>query len=239
MGEIIKTIRKIKNQVSGDKPKRSFRKKETTPKYETLEERLVRKNGQYMSFLNEETSSGLYGLLRRSLNTISGTPLDQFVNAMCFRAEAVNEGFLTLAKAGNFLTACSMIRLQLDSALICLAGLKAKNQFEFFVAFNSGTPINKLKDADGNLLTQGYLSKSFDDPIVKEIFDNGNRFVHPSRLFQDESIDLTDGLKLLNYGEYKTPESIRKEAYRQMLIANNLLAKFIHEWIKIKNPDLH
>jgi hypothetical protein len=42
----------------------------------------------------------------------------------------------------------------------------------------------------------------------------------------------------MNYREYQAPEKIRKEAYRQMLIANNLLAKYLHEWIKIKNPDL-
>lgn len=204
---------------------------------QSIEELLARNDGQYITFLKERSNSNLYGALRKSLNATSATPLDQFVNAMCFRAEAVNEGFITLAKAGNFLSACSMIRLQLDSALICLAGLKAKNQFEFFVAFNSGTPINKLKDQEGNLLTQNYLVKSFDNPEIKAIFDNGNRYVHPSRLFQDESIDLTDGLRLMDYREYQVPDKIRKEAYRQMVIANNLLAKYLHEWIKIKNSD--
>lgn len=237
MGNIIKTFRKIEKAISGEKAKPATPRKPANRSL-SLEARLAKNDGQYITFLNEQSNSGLYGSLRKSLNSTSATPLDQFVNAMCFRAEAVNEGFLTLAKAGNFLTACSMIRLQLDSALICLAGLKAKNQFEFFVAFNSGTPINKLKDQEGNLLTQNYLAKSFENPEIKEIFDNGNKYVHPSRLFQDESIDLTDGLRLMNYREYQAPEKIRKEAYRQMLIANNLLAKYLHEWIKIKNPEL-
>ena len=163
MGNIIKTFRKIEKAISGEKAKPATPRKPANRSL-SLEARLAKNDGQYITFLNEQSNSGLYGSLRKSLNSTSATPLDQFVNAMCFRAEAVNEGFLTLAKAGNFLTACSMIRLQLDSALICLAGLKAKNQFEFFVAFNSGTPINKLKDQEGNLLTQNYLAKSFENP---------------------------------------------------------------------------
>lgn len=237
MDIIKKAYKKITEQPTNKsyKPRNKGTSTIRDSKYESLDHRVERLNGKYMTFLTNESSAGLFGLIRKSMNTVSGTPLDQFVNAMCFRAESVNEGFLLLTKAGNFLAACSMIRLQLDSALICMAGLKAKNQHEFFLAFNSGTPINKIKDAEGNLLTQNYLAKSFEDEEIKAVFDNGNKFVHPSRLFQDESIDLTDGLKLLTYKEYSTPENIRKEAYKQMLIANNLLAKELHEWVKIKN----
>lgn len=237
MDIIKKAYKKITEQPTDKsyKPRNNVTSPIRDSKYESLDHRVERLNGKYMTFLTNESSAGLFGLIRKSMNTVSGTPLDQFVNAMCFRAESVNEGFLLLTKAGNFLAACSMIRLQLDSALICMAGLKAKNQHEFFLAFNSGTPINKIKDAEGNLLTQNYLVKSFEDEEIKAVFDNGNKFVHPSRLFQDESIDLTDGLKLLTYKEYSTPENIRKEAYKQMLIANNLLAKELHEWVKIKN----
>ena len=111
MGNIIRTFRKIEKAISGEKSKPTPRK--SVNRSQSLESRLEKYDGQYITFLNEQSNSGLYGSLRKSLNSTSATPLDQFVNAMCFRAEAVNEGFLTLAKAGNFLTACSMIRLQL------------------------------------------------------------------------------------------------------------------------------
>lgn len=191
----------------------------------------------YTYISNLKYSEKMYQAFRNAMEIKAATPIDLFVHSITFRAEAINSGYLTLTEQGNYLCAIALIRMQIDNFLLAWAGLACKDRDKFFVYYNSGKPINQLTDKDGNKLTQGYIVKTYAeiDPLVKVIYQNGNDYVHPSRLFQDESIDLTNGIQLLSYKEHECSEETKREAKKHMLITNNLIANILCRWVMLKH----
>lgn len=191
----------------------------------------------YTYISNLSYSEKTYQAFRNAMEITSATPIDLFVHSITFRAEAINNGYQALTEGGNYLCAIALIRMQLDNFLIAWAGLACKNRDEFYVAYQSGKPINKLTDKEGNRLTQNFIVNSYAeiDPLVKEIYKNGNDFIHPSHIFQEQSIDLTNGIRMRSYKEYECPEPMKREAKKHMMIANNLLCNILCRWVQLKH----
>lgn len=200
---------------------------------------LVRINDKYpyTYISNLMYSEKTYNTFREAMETKAASPIDLFVHSITFRAEAINNGYQTLTEHGNYLCAIALIRMQLDNFLIAWAGLACKNRDEFYVAYQSGKPINKLTDKEGKLLTQNFIVNSYAeiDPLVKEIYQNGNDFIHPSHIFMEHSIDLTNGIRMQSYKEYECPEPMKREAKIHMMIANNLLCNILCRWVQLKH----
>ena len=191
----------------------------------------------YTYISNLRYSEKTYNTFRKAMEITSATPIDLFVHSITFRAEAINNGYQALTESGNYLCAIALIRMQLDNFLIAWAGLACKNRDEFYVAYQSGKPINKLTDKEGNRLTQNFIVNSYAeiDPLVKEIYQNGNDFIHPSHIFMEHSIDLTNGIRMQSYKEYECPEPMKREAKIHMMIANNLLCNILCRWVQLKH----
>ena len=191
----------------------------------------------YTYISNLRYSEKTYNTFRKAMEITSATPIDLFVHSITFRAEAINNGYQALTESGNYLCAIALIRMQLDNFLIAWAGLACKNRDEFYVAYQSGKPINKLTDKEGNRLTQNFIVNSYAeiDPLVKEIYKNGNDFIHPSHIFMEHSIDLTNGIRMQSYKEYECPEPMKREAKIHMMIANNLLCNILCRWVQLKH----
>lgn len=166
-------------------------------------------------------------------------PINLFVHGITHKAQAITRGYITLTRSGNYICAISLIRILLDCALLAWAGLAARNRDQFFLAYNAGTPINRLEDKNGNKLTQGFIVRTLSEqlPAVKEIFDDASGFVHTSRAAQDGSIDLTNEVRLLSYESFQTPERARKKANEQMRQANDILITILAKWVKIKHGE--
>ena len=202
---------------------------------------LVRANERYAYtyISNLSYSEKTYQAFRNAMEIRSATPIDRFVHSLTFRAEAINNGYITLTEQGNYLCAMALIRMQIDNFLIAWAGLACKDRTKFFTYYDSGMPINRLTDRDGNLLTQGYIVNSYAeiDPIIKEIYKNGNDYIHPSHVIQEASIDLTNGIQMLSYKEYQCPDSLKREAKKHMMIANNVLCNILCRWVLLKHGN--
>lgn len=180
-----------------------------------------------------------YELIREAMEIEDAAPINLFVHGITHKAQAITKGYITLTKSGNYICAISLIRILLDCALLAWAGLAARNRDQFFLAYNAGTPINRLEDKNGNKLTQGFIVRTLSEqlPAVKEIFDDASGFVHTSRAAQDGSIDLTNEFRLLSYENYQTPEKTRKKAHEQMRQANNILIAILAKWVKLKHGE--
>ncbi len=240
----------IKEETTTDSPMRNrglrdseIRKSIRTPyrrrNYADYINELVMANERYAYtyISNLSYSEKTYQAFRNAMEITSATPIDLFVHSITFRAEAINNGYQALTEGGNYLCAIALIRMQLDNFLIAWAGLACKNRDEFYVAYQSGKPINKLTDKDGKFLTQNFIVNSYAeiDPLVKEIYQNGNDFIHPSHIFQEQSIDLTNGIGMRSYKEYECPEPMKREAKKHMMIANNLLCNILCRWVQLKH----
>lgn len=213
-------------------------KKMVDKPYEKLMELIDKHpNGHYLSSVGK--ASEWYELIRAAMEIEDAAPINLFVHGITHKAQAITKGYITLTKSGNYICAISLIRILLDCALLAWAGLAAKNRDQFFLAYNAGTPINRLEDKNGNKLTQGFIVRTLSEqlPAVKEIFDDASGFVHTSRAAQDGSIDLTNEFRLLSYENYQTPEKTRKKAHEQMRQANNILIAILAKWVKLKHGE--
>lgn len=242
---LIKTYKNVnpffKALFKEEKPKVQRRTQHTTRKKEYMDyiNDLVKINEKYpyTYISNLKYSEKTYQAFRNAMEIKSATPIDLFVHSITFRAEAINSGYLALVEQGNYLCAMALIRMQVDNFLTAWAGLACKDRDKFFVYYNSGKPINKLTDKDNNNLTQGYIVNSYAevDPLIREIYKDGNDYIHPSHVFQEESVDLTSGIRMLSYKDYECSEELKKEAKKHMLVANNVLANILCRWVQLKH----
>lgn len=234
-------IKNVYREITRDSIDRRIRESIRTPVWDYMDgiRDLVRINERYpyTYISNLRYSEKTYNTFRKAMEITSATPIDLFVHSITFRAEAINNGYQALTESGNYLCAIALIRMQLDNFLIAWAGLACKNRDEFYVAYQSGKPINKLTDKEGNRLTQNFIVNSYAeiDPLVKEIYQNGNDFIHPSHIFMEHSIDLTNGIRMQSYKEYECPEPMKREAKIHMMIANNLLCNILCRWVQLKH----
>ena len=75
------------------------------------------------------------------------------------RALSLAAAYVTLANAGNYLTAVSLIRLQLDNALRFFATTLVADSDDFALHFLDGKAIRDYSDARGKKLTDNYLAQ--------------------------------------------------------------------------------
>lgn len=213
-------------------------KKHYTDYIEELIKSNEKYNYKYLARLRY--SERTYQAFCNAMETQWATPIDLFVHSLIFRAEAINDGFDTLIKQGNYLCANAMVRMQVDNLLIAWAGLACKNRDKFFEYYNSGKPINRLTDHDGNLLTQGYIVKSYAkiDPRIMHIYNAASDYIHPSHRTQKDSTDLNNHIQLLSYKEYQPQpyEGICGErGDNAMVRANNALCNLLYRWVLLKH----
>lgn len=96
------------------------------------------------------------------------------------RAISLIKGYLTLAKADNYLTAVSLVRLQLDNALRFFASTLVKNSSDFAEHYIDGKAIRDYTDIDGKKLTDNYLAKKLENYFsgIKEIYEKTCGYIH-------------------------------------------------------------
>lgn len=201
--------------------------------------RLIEENPENHHLTSIYKATEWYELIREAMEIEDAAPINLFVHGITHKAQAITKGYVTLTRSGNYICAISLIRILLDCALLAWAGLAARNRDQFFLAYNAGTPINRLEDKNGNKLTQGFIVRTLSEqnPAVKEIFDDASGFVHTSRAAQDGSIDLTNEVRLLSYESFQTPERARKKANEQMRQANDILITILAKWVKLKHGE--
>ncbi|MBS1761574.1 MAG: hypothetical protein JSR00_01750 [Bacteroidetes bacterium] len=88
--------------------------------------------------------------------------LDFFALTVNNRAISLCDAFNILATSNNYLTAVSLIRLQLDNALRFFASTLVADSNDFVLHFLSGKEIRDYKDINGQKLSDNYLSKQLD-----------------------------------------------------------------------------
>ena len=113
----------------------------------------------------------------RELGFISYDTL--FINAVIVRAYQLNKGFISLVSTGNYLCACPLVRIQLETVL--WASLIADGNYTERMLL--GKSVDK---SNGNYLSNSYLIRTpcefINKPSLKELWDKGNNYLHPSSI---------------------------------------------------------
>lgn len=141
-----------------------------------------------------------------------------FLFSIANRAIALNRGYYILAKANNYVTAISLIRLQIDNCLRLYAMTLVEDPRDFYEKVLGGSEIRNLLDRDGNKMTDNYLVTKLDSlyPKFKLLYKNTSGFVH----FSNEHMFLNNAVTDVDENSFKLRTSIgdidRLEIYEQV-----------------------
>ncbi|MCX7016404.1 MAG: hypothetical protein NTW86_28245 [Candidatus Sumerlaeota bacterium] len=171
--------------------------------------------------------------------------VDLLANAAMNRSLALSSGFRTLIAAQNLLCAGALLRLQIDTALRFSAAFLVEKPHEFAIAVLGGTPVNKLRDMSGKLLTDGYLRKRLAEvaPWVDRVYQRTSGFVHLSDVHYFATVDEVHNDRRITFKigakDKRIPESHYAEAAEAFAESMRVLLQFLEGWVFTKdNPEL-
>lgn len=160
------------------------------------------------------------------------------------RTLALSAGFRGHMKERNFTCAAALLRLQLDTALRLFAGtLHAAGPEAYFQAIFDGKPVDRMKDAHGNRLTDSYIAKRLSEQhgwvqrVYKELCD----FVHLSnRHFFTSIAQLNDEDRTfhlsISAADPKRPDTDYFEVLDAYFSCMKLTLALLHMWQMTKAP---
>lgn len=141
-----------------------------------------------------------------------------FVFSIANRAIAINRGYFILAKANNYVTAISLIRLQIDNCLRLYAMSLVEDSKDFYEKVLGGAEVRDLLDRDGKKMTDNYLVTKLDElfPKFKLLYKNTSGFVH----FSNEHFFINNAVTDIDENSFRLKTSIgdidRLEIYEQV-----------------------
>jgi len=182
----------------------------------------------------------------RLMNACGGAlyMMDFLVAATLNRSISLLRAFCSLLEEKNFMTAASVLRLQLDNVLRLFAAWIVTDPKEFIAKIMEGVPIRKLKDRDNKLMTDGYLVKkmSEEQAWIKRLYKGTCGYVHLSEkhfvnTFKPGGKRKAISVVISGKDAFVT-DTNRVEAIRAFEAVTQILLKYVEGWIFTKsNPD--
>ena len=165
----------------------------------------------------------------RELGFISYDTL--FINAVIVRAYQLNKGFIYLVSTGNYLCACPLVRIQLETVLSLWASLIADNNYTERMLL--GKSVDKSKH-NGNYLSNSYLIRTLcefiNKPSLKELWDKGNNYLHPSYSSISKAIHRENNQIILENLECNLNKSELEQLKNEMLEINLAYIPILREY---------
>ena len=154
-----------------------------------------------------------------------------FINAVIVRAYQLNKGFISLVSTGNYLCACPLVRIQLETVLSLWASLIADNNYTERMLF--GKSVAKSKH-NGNYLSNSYLVRTLcefiNKPSLKELWDKGNNYLHPSYSSISKTIHRENRQIILENLEGNLGKSEIEQLKNEMLEINLVYIPILREY---------
>lgn len=188
-------------------------------------------------------------LLMRMLHADGGAlyGLDLIATAALKRSMALCSGYATLVRAQNYVCSVTFIRMQLDSCLRMYAAFIVDKPHDLAIrVITEGEPIRKMRDRDGNRMTDRYLVEKLaaadkDHAWVTRVYEATSGFIHLSErhvstVFDPSKIDSKARSLSLIAGatDEHIPTELWVEQAEGFLAATNLLFKYLTGWVGTK-----
>jgi len=160
-------------------------------------------------------------------------PLDLLASGAVKRAVSSISAMKLLIDTWNMVSARSLLRTHIDTALRFSAAWLVQNPHEFTTLVISGQPINKLKDREGQRLTDARLVtvRSGDYPWLPNVYTNLCDYIHfwASHLAAAaQSVDDDGSISLLiSETDFDFPESSWIEVIDCFRESSSILVKFL------------
>jgi hypothetical protein len=105
---------------------------------------------------------------------------DYYISGILSRGLSLIYGFETLMRSSNFISASHLVRPHLDNYLRLYAAWIVDDPHEFTRKIWSGEAVRKLKDRDGQKMTDMYLKDKAkrDHPWIEDVYNETSAFIH-------------------------------------------------------------
>lgn len=168
--------------------------------------------------------------------------MDHLALGAAKRAISTASAFRMMIESWNMTCARSLLRLHIDTALRFSAAWLVDDPHGFAQRVLQDERIDKMKDKDGNRLTDAHLVKvrSSDYPWLPAVYERLCGYVHFSGSHLYDSIASLDGEEStiswhISEADLKFPESSWVEVAECFCEGTAILEKFMHGYIFTKN----
>lgn len=110
---------------------------------------------------------------------------DLFLNALINRSMSNIEAFILLMKNNNYLAACCILRIEIDSLIRLGAIARSSQGDKLCEQLLTGKSIRNMKDDQGEKMYDGYLVKRLAEDLeinwIEEVYKRTSGFIHLSQ----------------------------------------------------------
>jgi hypothetical protein len=172
-------------------------------------------------------------------------PVDFLAQAVLNRSLNLVDGFTALAKRRNLICCGALLRLQIDNCLRFYAVYLVKDPHEFALKVFDGVPIRKLKDRNGDLMTDRHLvaklSKKY--PWVSKVYERTSGYIHLSETHIFSTFRATSKEQEAQHvqeigigiGCNREDNKLMEEATEAFIEATEIMFEYLVGWVKTKN----
>ena len=166
-------------------------------------------------------------------------PLDLFIGGILNRVLNLNASFVLLLEHHHYLSAASLVRVQLDTLMRLNSINLVSEPQELASKVLEGIQINTLVDKEGNLMRDGYLKKKLSEfiPWSKNVYDKTSGFIHfsDSHIFANMKSGTGRNIQMsLSSKDFYIPDVAKLEATICMIEINRNILNVISGYVSTK-----
>ena len=171
--------------------------------------------------------------------------MDLLAAAVLNRSLYLIEGISKLVLDRHYISAVSLLRLQLDNALRFHAAWLVDDPHHFALDVMAGKQIRKMKDAQRKRMTDVYfvskLSEEYD--WIGKVYKKGSGYIHLSESHIFNAVHQAEHEReiIVQIGRGKIPvsEDMFLDLIGAFIETTKVVLKYVHSWIYTKNhPEL-
>jgi hypothetical protein len=172
-------------------------------------------------------------------------PMDIYALMVLKRSISLVFGFVELLEKKNFICAAPLIRLQIDNLLRFHAAFFVDNQSQFVVDILQGKDIRRMKDRNGNKMTDAYLQDRLEvyNPWLQNLYRHASGYVHLSEQHFFNTLRSSDGNRdgaldiYIGPDDKMVTDDVYEGAIEDMIRLTDSVLTFLGIWAtKANNP---
>jgi len=162
------------------------------------------------------------------------TLLGLFAFTVLKRSVSLVYGFTSLIRARNFICAVPLIRIQIDNLLRFHAASLVDDIDQFVLTVWQGTPIRRIRDRDGQRMTDAYLQEKLSAiyPWIEDMYERTSGYVHLSESHFANTIRTAGEDSIQTYigpiDQFVSPEVYSEATETMVRVTHALLQYFAH-----------
>lgn len=135
---------------------------------------------EYLEELNKGLNQTSRDIFLNETNRKLLSKPSHLIFSIVHRAIELNRGFKALTETNNWITAINLLRLQADNCMRLFAISLVEDRLDLYNRIQNGEHIRNIKDAEGNKMTDLYLSQKLDHlyPGFRMLYENTSGFIH-------------------------------------------------------------